>query len=129
MADIFSIIITNLILIDSVHFQGPVETSRNPYRIEEYLDAQFCPTINGLVIECLTELRKHTCSLARSDMVSALNAMLKDVLPVSLVTNLRLEGKTLKEFFCDTRMLTQLDSKKDLHSIGHNLCWSNFLTP
>ena len=59
-------------------------------------------------------------------MVSALNAMLKDVLPVSLVTNLRLEGKTLKEFFCDTRMLTQLDSKKDLHSIGHKFMLVKF---
>ena len=74
----------------------PVKSSFTPKR---GTNQHFCPTINGLVVECLGELRSYTCSLARSDVVSGLNAMLKDVLPVSLVTTLRLEGKPSKTYF------------------------------
>ena len=80
---------------DAVHFNGPIEIKEGSTRLEKYANLHFCPTVNGLVIECLTELRRYSCLLPRSDMVSGLNAMLKDVLPVSLVTNLRLEGKNL----------------------------------
>ena len=80
--------ICNLFKEDAVNFDGPVE----PFGWETNSKLHFCPTINGLVIDCLTELRRLNCSFSRSDMVSGLNAMLKDVLPYSLVTNLRLEG-------------------------------------
>ena len=86
-------------LDDAVNFDGPVEPVKSTFTSERGSNRYVCPTINGLVVECLAELRRFTCSLARSDMVSGLNAMLKDVLPVSLVTNLRLEGKTSQTHF------------------------------
>ena len=79
---------------DAVNFDGPVE----PFGWERNSKLHFCPTMNGLVIDCLTELRRFNCSFPRSDMVSGLKTMLKDVLPFSLLTNLRLEGK----FFYET---------------------------
>ena len=79
---------------DRINFAGPVEFRSTSTWIPNR-KAHFCPTINGVLIECLTELKRHNCSFTRSDMLSGLNAMLKDVLPVRLVMNLRLEGKTL----------------------------------
>ena len=87
---------------DTVNFDGAVEPVKSTSKFVRYSNIHFCPTINGLLIECLTELRRYACSLTRSDILSGLNAMLKDVLPFSLVANLRLEGKASTKHFCDT---------------------------
>ena len=77
-----------------MNFDGPVEPVKSTLKSVRYSNIHFCPTINGLIIECLSELRRNVCPLTSADMLSGLNAMLKDILPVSLVANLRLEGKS-----------------------------------
>ena len=86
---------------DAVNFKGSGEPVNSTSESVRYSNIDFCSTINGLLTECLTELTLYTCALTRADMLSGLNAMLKDIMPASLVANLRLEGKALTQLFCD----------------------------